>query len=242
MGTSSLAYLTAEVCASSALLHCGLVWYGLALCSMVQFGLVCELCTSCAAHQRPRQCGHNLFASPPHPSYPCLWNTRVCRIWLHPSCLLFLHSEAGGFNKFLVDKAYSVDQCECKSLLEIAMPCCQHHSTRTNFSFLQPKSREVDSGTSQPWIGAYAVEKHQLGGSHSGKVSRRRKSGQATLEVGHVTIWGVADHQLRCNGPPTRSSALRHKSHGLRADPGKLLAHKPRRRDPTQTTLVIFCL
>ena len=44
---------------------------------------------------------------------------------------------------------------------------------------LEPASHE---------FGAYAVEKHQLGGSHSGKVSRRRKSGQATLEVGHVTI------------------------------------------------------
>ena len=41
-----------------------LVQYGLILYrGMMQFGLVCELCTSCAAHQRPRQCGHNLSAT-----------------------------------------------------------------------------------------------------------------------------------------------------------------------------------
>ena len=143
------------------------------------------------------------------------------------------------FTQFLVDMAYSVDQCGCKSLLEIAMVSIIQGvqiSVSSNLNLerltLEPASHE---------FGAYAVEKHQLGGSHSGKVSRRRKSGQATLEVGHVTIWGVADHQLRCNGPPTRSSALRHKSHGLRADPGKLLAHRGRRRDPNQTNPVMFC-
>ena len=35
---------------------------------------------------------------------------------------------------------------------------------------------------------------------------------------------------------------MRHKSHGLRAEPGKLLAHKARRGDPIQTNPVIFSL
>ena len=188
MGTSSLAYLTAEVCASSALLHCGLVWYGLALCSMVQFGLVCELCTSCAAHQRPRQCGHNLFA-PPLPSYPCLWNTRVCRIQLHPSCLLFLHSEAvsifGWYGIFSWSVWVQIIAWDCNG---------QHHSTCTNFSFFQPKSGEVHSGTSQPWIW----------GLCGGKTSVRRqpfRQSQPKKKIWTSNFGGWTRHHLRGSRP-----------------------------------------
>ena len=52
--TTNLAYLTdlryvALLC--WFLLSFSISLFGLVLCSMLQFGLVCEQCTSCAAHQ-----------------------------------------------------------------------------------------------------------------------------------------------------------------------------------------------
>ena len=174
-----------QLCFAS--LHCGLVWYSLALCSMVQFGLVCELCTSCAAHQRPRQCGHNLFASPPHPSYPCLSLKHSCLQDTTSSFLSAVLAFRGGLNFWLIwhIQLISVSANHCLRLQCLVVSIIQRVqiSVSSNLNLerltLEPASHE---------FGAYAVEKHQLGGSHSGKVSRRRESGQATLEVGHVTI------------------------------------------------------
>ena len=63
--TTNLAYLTdlsyvALLC--WFLLSFSIALFGLVLCGMLQFGLVCEQCTSCAAHQWPLK--HNLFPPP----------------------------------------------------------------------------------------------------------------------------------------------------------------------------------
>ena len=71
------------------------------------------------------------------------------------------------------------------------------------------------------------------------KIQPRRESGEAFVGLGHVTIPGVADHQWRRGALETIGDhqQLKHKSHGLRADPGKVLAHGARRRKPTKKIL-----
>ena len=136
--TSPLRYV------GSALLW--LVQYGLTLYrGMMQFGLVCELCTSCAAHQRPRQCGHNLSAT--HQNL-----TQVT--------LVFETLMSAGHNFILhlccfCNWIQSTFGLPCFLLIHQQVNCSVTDKLNLKRLTLEPASQK---------FGAFVVEKHQLEG------------------------------------------------------------------------------